>query len=90
MILSGASVFQTRFKHSIFRDCRSQLGLDKEGFQISPPSRAVPSKAVKEDKDSATVRPREAHGTMAALFLSHRIWDMQEPGMGAVLPQPAT
>ncbi|TRZ24200.1 hypothetical protein HGM15179_002886 [Zosterops borbonicus] len=52
----GKEVFQkTRFKHSIFRDCRSQLGLDKEGFQTSPPSRAVPSKAVKEDKDSATV-----------------------------------
>ncbi|NXM63102.1 CFA70 protein, partial [Illadopsis cleaveri] len=64
---------KTRFQHSIFRDRRSQLGLAKEGFQSPPASRVAPSKALKEEKDSsAMVRSREAHGTMAALFLCHR------------------
>ncbi|NXR80718.1 CFA70 protein, partial [Pycnonotus jocosus] len=65
-------VFQkTRFQHSIFRDRRSQLSLAKEVFQTSPVSKSAPSKALKEDF-SATVRSREAHGTMIALLLCHR------------------
>ncbi|NWZ41334.1 CFA70 protein, partial [Brachypodius atriceps] len=57
-------VFQkTGFQHSIFRDRRSQLSLDKEVFQTSPVSKSAPSKALKEDF-SATVRSREAHGTV--------------------------
>lgn len=73
MILSVPSVFQTNIQHSIFRDLRSQLSLVKEGLGTSPVSRAAPTKAQKEDKDSSgTVRSREAHGTMAALFPRHR------------------
>ncbi|NWT57109.1 CFA70 protein, partial [Erythrocercus mccallii] len=64
---------KTKFQYSIFRDRRSQLSLGKEGFGSPPVSKAAPSKALKEEQDfSATVRSREAHGTMVALFLCHR------------------
>ncbi|KAM4892210.1 cilia- and flagella-associated protein 70 [Sylvia borin] len=54
-------VFQkTRFQHSIFRDRRSQLSLAKEAFQTSPPSRAAPSKALKEEKDFSATQYSEA------------------------------
>lgn len=88
LILSVVSVFQTRFQHSIFRDRRSQLSLAKEVFHTSPVSKSAPSKAPKEDF-SATVRSREAHGTMVALLLCHRELGHAGSGMGAVLPQPA-
>uniref|UniRef100_A0A8C3DBD6 Cilia and flagella associated protein 70 n=1 Tax=Corvus moneduloides TaxID=1196302 RepID=A0A8C3DBD6_CORMO len=70
-----SEVFEkTRIQHSIFRDLRSQLSLAKEGLRTSPVSRAAPTKAQKEDKDSSgTVRSREAHGTMVALFPRHSI-----------------
>ncbi|NXM39259.1 CFA70 protein, partial [Gymnorhina tibicen] len=73
-----SEVFEkTKIQHSIFRDLRSRLSLAKEGLGTSPVSRAAPSKAQKEDKDSSgTVRSREAHGTGS--------WDVQEPGMDAV------
>ncbi|NWZ68005.1 CFA70 protein, partial [Acrocephalus arundinaceus] len=64
---------KTKFKHSIFRDRRSQLSLAKEGFRTSPVSRAAPSKALKEDF-SPTVRSREAHGTMVALISLCQHW----------------
>ncbi|KAM4764992.1 cilia- and flagella-associated protein 70 isoform 3-T4 [Cyanocitta cristata] len=44
---------KTRIQHSIFRDLRSQLSLAKEGLGTSPVSRAAPTKAQKEDKDSS-------------------------------------
>ncbi|XP_066054051.1 cilia- and flagella-associated protein 70 [Chamaea fasciata] len=54
-------VFQkTRFQHSIFQDRRSQLSLAREGFQTSPASRAAPSKALKEEKDSSATQYSEA------------------------------
>ncbi|XP_066186181.1 cilia- and flagella-associated protein 70 [Sylvia atricapilla] len=54
-------VFQkTRFQHSIFRDRRSQLSLAKEVFQTSPPSRAAPSKVLKEEKDFSATQYSEA------------------------------
>ncbi|XP_048176557.1 cilia- and flagella-associated protein 70 isoform X3 [Corvus hawaiiensis] len=49
-----SEVFEkTRIQHSIFRDLRSQLSLAKEGLGTSPVSRAAPTKAQKEDKDSS-------------------------------------
>uniref|UniRef100_A0A8C3VD84 Cilia and flagella associated protein 70 n=1 Tax=Catharus ustulatus TaxID=91951 RepID=A0A8C3VD84_CATUS len=64
-----SEVFEkTKIQYSIFRDLRSQLSLVKEGLGNSPVSKAAPSKAPKEEKDSsATVRSREAHVTMGAL-----------------------
>ncbi|NXS22482.1 CFA70 protein, partial [Mystacornis crossleyi] len=71
-----SEVFEkTRIQHSIFRDLRSQLSLVKEGLGTSPVSRAAPSKAQKEDRDSSeTVRSREARGTMAALISLCQHW----------------
>ncbi|KFO63323.1 Tetratricopeptide repeat protein 18, partial [Corvus brachyrhynchos] len=71
-----SEVFEkTRIQHSIFRDLRSQLSLAKEGLGTSPVSRAAPTKAQKEDKDSSgTVRSREAHGTMVALISLCQHW----------------
>ncbi|NWV11797.1 CFA70 protein, partial [Ptilonorhynchus violaceus] len=43
---------KTKVQHSIFRDLRSQLSLAKEGLGDTPVSRAVPTKAQKEEKDS--------------------------------------
>ncbi|NXQ42973.1 CFA70 protein, partial [Catharus fuscescens] len=53
-----SEVFEkTKIQYSIFRDLRSQLSLVKEGLGNSPVSKAAPSKAPKEEKDSsATVR----------------------------------
>ncbi|NXA69237.1 CFA70 protein, partial [Mohoua ochrocephala] len=72
----NSEVFEkTKIQHSIFRDLRSQLSLVKEGLGTSPVSRAAPSKAQKEDKDSsATVRAREAQGTMVALISLCQHW----------------
>ncbi|NWT07958.1 CFA70 protein, partial [Vireo altiloquus] len=71
-----SEVFEkTKIQHSIFRDLRSRLSLVKEGLGTSPVSRAAPSKAPKEIKDSSeTVRPGEAHGTMAALISLCQHW----------------
>ncbi|NWW21581.1 CFA70 protein, partial [Falcunculus frontatus] len=71
-----SEVFEkTKIKHSIFRDLRSQLSLVKEGLGTSPVSRAAPTKAQKEDRDSSgTVRSREAHGTMVALISLCQHW----------------
>ncbi|NXE16308.1 CFA70 protein, partial [Lophotis ruficrista] len=54
-----SEVFEkTKSQHSVFQDLRMQLSLMKEESQIpgmsTPPSRAVPSKAQKEDKDKIT------------------------------------
>ncbi|CAN8192429.1 unnamed protein product [Coccothraustes coccothraustes] len=70
-----SEVFEkTRVQYSIFRDCRSQLSLGKERLGTSPSSKAAPSKAQKEEKDSnATVRSGEAHGTVVALVLPSKI-----------------
>ncbi|NXI76764.1 CFA70 protein, partial [Rhipidura dahli] len=69
-----SEVFEkTKIQHSIFQDLKSQLSLAKEGLGTSPVSRAAPTKGQKEDKDSSTtVRSREAHGTVVALFPRHR------------------
>ncbi|NXC58534.1 CFA70 protein, partial [Aleadryas rufinucha] len=71
-----SEVFEkTKIKQSIFRDLRSQLSLVKEGLGTSPVSRAAPTKAQKEDRDSSgTVRSREAHGTMVALISLCQHW----------------
>ncbi|NXQ04962.1 CFA70 protein, partial [Vidua macroura] len=64
-----SAVFEkTKIQYSIFRDRRSQLSLSKEGLGTSPASKTASSKVQKEEKDSsATVRSREAHGTMVVL-----------------------
>ncbi|NWI03165.1 CFA70 protein, partial [Tichodroma muraria] len=62
---------KTKIQHSIFRDRRSQLSLAKERLGTSPTSKAAPSKAQKEEKDSsAMVRSREARGTICGCVLS--------------------
>ncbi|XP_032929865.1 cilia- and flagella-associated protein 70 isoform X2 [Catharus ustulatus] len=49
-----SEVFEkTKIQYSIFRDLRSQLSLVKEGLGNSPVSKAAPSKAPKEEKDSS-------------------------------------
>ncbi|NWX28506.1 CFA70 protein, partial [Notiomystis cincta] len=72
----ASEVFEkTKIQHSIFRDRRSQLSLAKEGLGSSPVSKAAPSRAQKEDKDSSgMVRSREAHGTMVALISLCQHW----------------
>ncbi|XP_074742637.1 cilia- and flagella-associated protein 70 isoform X3 [Strix uralensis] len=49
---------KTKSQHSVFRDLRTQIGLPKEESCTSgistPPSRAVPSKTQKEDKEKLT------------------------------------
>uniref|UniRef100_A0A8C0EL81 Cilia and flagella associated protein 70 n=1 Tax=Bubo bubo TaxID=30461 RepID=A0A8C0EL81_BUBBB len=73
-----SEVFEkTKSQHSVFRDLRTQIGLPKEESCTSgistPPSRAVPSKTQKEDKEKLTrdkdsnrrVRSREAYCIMA-------------------------
>uniref|UniRef100_A0A8D0F7W8 Cilia and flagella associated protein 70 n=1 Tax=Strix occidentalis caurina TaxID=311401 RepID=A0A8D0F7W8_STROC len=54
-----SEVFEkTKSQHSVFRDLRTQIGLPKEESCTSgistPPSRAVPSKTQKEDKEKLT------------------------------------
>ncbi|NXY53893.1 CFA70 protein, partial [Callaeas wilsoni] len=66
---------KTKIQHSIFQDRRSQLSLAKEGLGTSPASKAAPSKAQKEEKDSSgMVRSREAHGTVVALISLCQHW----------------
>uniref|UniRef100_A0A8C0VLE7 Cilia and flagella associated protein 70 n=1 Tax=Cyanistes caeruleus TaxID=156563 RepID=A0A8C0VLE7_CYACU len=82
-----SEVFEkTKIQHSIFRDRRSQLSLAREVLRSSPVSKAAPSKAQKEEKDlGTTVRPGEAHGTMAALFLEQCLSPQQYNEAGTFL-----
>ncbi|XP_031981803.1 cilia- and flagella-associated protein 70 isoform X6 [Corvus moneduloides] len=85
-----SEVFEkTRIQHSIFRDLRSQLSLAKEGLRTSPVSRAAPTKAQKEDKDSsgtAVEAYEKCVTSVAAAILReyHELFGKQLPGQGMI------
>ncbi|XP_041893441.1 cilia- and flagella-associated protein 70 isoform X5 [Corvus kubaryi] len=85
-----SEVFEkTRIQHSIFRDLRSQLSLAKEGLGTSPVSRAAPTKAQKEDKDSsgtAVEAYEKCVTSVAAAILReyHELFGKQLPGQGMI------
>ncbi|NXH52229.1 CFA70 protein, partial [Rhabdornis inornatus] len=82
-----SEVFEkTKIQHSIFRDLRSQLSLVKEGLGNSPVSKAAPNKTQKEEKDcSVTVRSREGHVAVGALFLEQCLSPQQYSEAGTFL-----
>ncbi|KAM4764996.1 cilia- and flagella-associated protein 70 isoform 7-T8 [Cyanocitta cristata] len=80
---------KTRIQHSIFRDLRSQLSLAKEGLGTSPVSRAAPTKAQKEDKDSsgtAVEAYEKCVTSVAAAILReyHELFGKQLPDQGVI------